>query len=149
MDTLSTLTSVWFPEPARLSLFLEEFVHLPFCRKWSLRGYLLLISVTQVQQPRFTYQREHGFTLFPARAVTKTQGSEVTCSRSLVTGRNGLEFRSSAPSSIFPLYLLYLEWFCYNPAQSIELSSAEQLWRPLATIFSVFRDERKVLFSLI
>lgn len=49
----------------------------------------------------------------------KAGGSEVTCSRSLVSGRDGLESGAAAPSAVFPWCRFCLGWFRHHPAQSL------------------------------
>ena len=69
--------------------YLGESAHRPSSRQWGLRGYLLL-PVLHGYSNLSTYQHEHGLT----RAENYNSGSEVTFSRSLVRGWNGLGPRS-------------------------------------------------------
>lgn len=67
----------------------------------------------------------------------------ITCSRSLVSVRNGLNPRSSAPSPmLFLVSLFCLEWCCYHPAQTW---SWELSWTTLeATCISLFSPSSEI-----
>lgn len=117
MDTLSSRPPVWFPEPSRLRPFWGEFM----C---AVGGSLLLLgSLGSAIQVSLAPRSWPAPSRTPLRAGdsqrgAEAQGSEVACSRSLVSGRDGLVSRRPAARGPSPRHLSRLGRFRHRPLRA-------------------------------